>query len=221
MAKSKGGLGGLADFTVTKWFSKEIERLADEVAEQYRTRCEIFTATVIDPGSTNPTTNGTVVAKVDVTAGTATLNGIMHATPGVTDKDLFVDSAGDKIRTPIFSDGATAAALSLSAGEVEYVTVVYCNSDNAGGVITVADAAQGVYVAVCAGTASARGTAHLSSKQISDALLASTFHGSPSLRFTHVGRVKLAQAGSGSAAGYKDDADSNGFTTNRNNCLNV
>jgi hypothetical protein len=221
MAKGRGVLGVLKSFQVSKWFTKEIERLAVEVADQYRTRAEIFSATVITAG-TNPTTTGGVVAKVNISAGTATLNGVLHATPAVSDKDLFTDNAGNKIRTPIFSDGSSAAALSMSTGQVEFVTVVYCNSDNAGGVAAVADAAIGVYVAVCAGTASARGTAHLSSKQISDALLASTFHGSADLRFTHVGRVKLVEANSGAAAGYKqDDGATNGFTTNRNNCLNV
>lgn len=219
MAKGRGVLGALKSFHVSKWFTKEIERLADEVADQYRTRAEIFSATVIDPGSTAPTTNGTVVAKADVTAGTATLNGVLHATPALADQDLFAVSGA--VSTPIFSDGATAVALSMGSGEFEFVTVVYCNSNGSGGTVTVADAATGVYVAVCAGTASSRGTAHLSSAQINSALLASSFHGSAALRYTHVGRVKLAQAGSGSAAGYKNDAGSNGFTTNRNNCLNV
>lgn len=170
--KGKRILQAVAQFKSRKWPGKDIELLADKVTDFYQERSEIISGGVVTEGTGTDDNE----LKMDMSTLNSVLNGrIMAAVAALNDSDLFA-TAGS-VGQAIYQSGATAAAIALGTSYPEraYITLIAANSDGAGAA-QAADNAAPLLIAVVAGTAGAanRGTAHLTSQQVQDALDAST-----------------------------------------------
>ena len=176
-------------FATYKWFryllTSAMNRLVDAIVLEYGRRNEVVSGGVVSEGASLAA--GALFA--DVTAMVACLGGRLYDIAAISDDDLLV-TAGN-VGQPIYSDGTSAAALSLGTDETAYVTVVVCNSDGAGGLDT-DDGGTALLVAIVNGTSATyeNQTAHLTSQEIEAALAAATgVHDDASLSWAHVCRI--------------------------------
>lgn len=161
-------LQSLTAFKSRKYPGKDVETLADTVAEAYGKRNEIVSGGVVTLG----TGISSSVLPIDTTAMGLVLKGFMMAPVAAqNDADLFATAGA--VGQAIYSDGATAAALALANPSAAYVTVIACNSDGAGGDAN-ADGGTPLLVAVVAGVSGTLAASHLTSAEIQAALDAST-----------------------------------------------
>jgi hypothetical protein len=161
-------LQSLTAFKSRKYPGKDVETLADTVAEAYGKRNEIVSGGVVTLG----TGISSSALPIDMTEMGIVLKGFMMA-PIVAQNDDDLFATASDVGQAIYSDGATAAGISLANPSSAYVTVIACNSDGAGG----ADEADGgtpLLVAVVAGVSGTLAAAHLTSAEIQAALDAST-----------------------------------------------
>jgi len=182
-------LQAVAQFKSRKWPSKDIETLADKIAEFFQERNEILSGGVTIDGEDSTAS----VLNVDMTAISSVLRGrLMAAVAAATPRDLFA-TAGS-VGQAIYENGATAAAISLANPASAKVTLILCNSDGAGGA-SEDDNDAPLLVAVVAGTAGALGAAHLSSQEIQDALEASAGVHAGVTGWAHVCQISWSRAG--------------------------
>lgn len=182
-------LQAVAQFKSRKWPSKDIETLADKIAEFFQERNEIISGGVTIDGEGSDD----AVLNVDMTALESVLNGrLMAAVAAATPRDLFA-TAGS-VGQAIYEDGSDASGIELADPSTARVTLILCNSDGAGGA-SEDDNDAPLLVAVVAGTAAALGAAHLSSQEIQDALEASTDIHDGVTGWAHVCQILWSRAG--------------------------
>lgn len=201
----KSILQSLAQFVSRRWPSKDIEALAVQTAKALQHRNEITGGGVVSAG----TGTSSSACVIDMTAMSAVLNGRISA--GITaqdDTDLFTTSGS--VGKAIYSNGADASGISLANPSTAKFTLIVCNSDGAGGADET-DAGAPLLVAVVSGTATALGTAHLTSKQIQDALDASTGVHDGVTGWAHVSQHAWSRTGA--------SAWTHTVTKNRNNVI--
>jgi hypothetical protein len=168
-AVGKSILQSLGELKVRHWFTKEFPNLVEKMISAMQNRNQIVEGGVVTAGGTISAS----VLQIDMTAVKSVLKGrIMADFALLNDVDLFTTAAS--IAQPIFTDGATAAAISLATDETAYVTVILCNTDGAGGAAE-GDGGTPLLLAVVHGTALTYGaqTGHATSTQIQAALDAS------------------------------------------------
>jgi hypothetical protein len=164
----KNALQEVANFEPRRWFVKEMKRFALLVTDTFRERNEVLAGGVTTEGTGSSDTD----LVVNVTELHAMLRGrLMDPIAAISDDDLFT-TAGN-IGQAIFQDGSDASGITLADEDVAKVTLIVANSDGAGGASD-DDNDTAILIAVVAGTSGSLGSDHLSSKQIQDALDAST-----------------------------------------------
>lgn len=187
--KGKRILQAVAQFKSRKWPSKDIEILADKIAEFFQERNEVVSGGVVTEG----TGTSSSALMIDATALASVLNGrLMAAIAAQDDADLFA-TAGS-IGQAIYEDGSDASGISLANPAEAFVTLVVCNTDGAGGA-SEDDNDAPILVAVVSGTSGSLGTSHLTSQQVQDALDASTDVHDGVTGWAHVCQVAWARTG--------------------------
>ena len=196
------------NFMSRKWFTKDIPSAVNAVVTAYGARSEV------NGGGTNGAEGASVAAGIcafTMDAIDATLNGKLKSAVGpIADKDLLDKAAATAIETPLFTDGATAAALLLANDEVAYCTLIISNSDGAGGVVDT-DGGDPVFHIIVSGTAATYDdqTGHASSEDIQAALRASSSLHEGVTGWAHVLRFRFTNPGG--------VPEINGIELNRNN----
>lgn len=168
--KGRSILIGLGEFVSRRWFTKDFPVLVQKIIDVFQTRNQVVLGGLPSVGASVTAS----VLQVSTTALDAVLNGRIKAQLAAqTNVDLFT-TAG-VVAQPIFTDGSTAAAISLGTSEEARVALIVCNTDGAGAAV---DTDNGVVklLAVVAGTATtyATKTAPPTSVEIQAALEAST-----------------------------------------------
>lgn len=198
-------LQAVAQFKSRQWPAKDIEKLADKIAEFFQERNEIVEGGIVTEGT--GTSSSALV--VDTTELRSILKGrMMAAIAAQNDTDLFT-TAG-VVGKAIYSDGADASGISLANPSTAKVTLIVCNTDGAGAADE-DDNGTPLLVAIVAGTSTSLGTSHLTSTQIQDALDAATGIHDGVTGWAHVCQIDWARTG---AATWTV-----GVTMNRNNVV--
>ena len=189
------------------WVPKGFNVLSTRVADTYRTRNELLYGGVMVAGGVP-----TAFAAVDVTALAAKLSGLAQVKIAIEDLDLAPAAVGDHALLPIDLDGDTATLVTTldTAGDEMECVVVLINSDGVG-------APDGTFrflvVHGAKVAAAATGTAVIpSSKQVADAIAASSAHASHG-GWTIVGDFLLTRTG--------DNAVVSSIRYNPSNYLNL
>lgn len=200
---SKGTvLSALKAFSPKKWYTTSMQTLAREVVSEYAKRTEILDGGLITKG----TTLSAVKADITLAEMKVMMAGVMSTVSAISDKDCIAGEAA--YGQAIFSDGTDGAALDLATSARAYITIIFCNSDGAGGT-----SAAPLVIAVIAGAgASPTATAHLSTAEINYALSQSTGIHAAVTEWCHIGRFEVLQ---GTFGALQNNAD------NRNNHLEV
>jgi len=167
--KGKAILQGITGHVVLGWFTREFPRLVNQIISSFQHRNEVVSGGVVTAGTVTASALG-----LSVTAVGLILNGRIKAALGaLANVDLFT-TAGN-VAQPIYTNGATAAAISLATDEIAHVAIIACNSGQDGTAVDTDNGAP-LYLAVVNGTAStfAAQTGPPTSVQIQAALEAST-----------------------------------------------
>jgi hypothetical protein len=199
MASKGHVLSALKAFSPTQWYTKSMQTLAKEIVSEYAKRTEITSGGLLTKGSTfNDVKSDITMAEMVIMMG-----GVISTVSVITDKDI-TDGEG-AYGQAIWSDGSNGNTIDLDTSAKAYITVIFCNSDGAGGTSTTP-----LVIAVVAGTGpSPTATAHLTTAEINYALSQSTGVHAGVTEWCHIGRFENHQ---GSAAIQNN-------TENRNNHL--
>lgn len=170
--------------------------LRDVSKAAYELRSEVYTGGITSSGATLSIS----APKVDMTAMQCTLLGLIQA-PITALADQSLIATADSVAQPIFTDGATAAAITLASqvSKTIYATIIVANTNGAGGATTADNAAPKLILVVkgTAGTYLAQTTAPTTT-EIEAALAASTGVHAGVTGWAHVGEVRWAVAANGS-----------------------
>ena len=202
--KGRSILSDLSQCASRGWYVKDFTKLVQKILDVVQHRNEILSGGVASVGATVSAS----VLQANVTAMSVVMNGrLKAATAALTNTDLFA-TAGS-IGQAIYTNGATAAAISLTAGQVAQVALIACNTDGAGGADDLDNGAV-KFVAVVAGTATTfmTKTAPPTSVEVQAALAASTGVHAGVTGWVHVATIEWDE-GSGSPVAT--------FALNRNN----
>lgn len=175
----KAALQGLKSFRSNKWFTKAFTALAMSIANTYSARAEMLFGGLLSAG----TCSGTAIP-VSLAAGEAMLEGKMHPYAAISARDLHASNL------LIYKDGSDASGVTLTGTENNYVSVIACNSDSAGGKI--AEGTAPLIVGIVNGTdatTAAASSAPLSSAEIQSALEASDTVHDGVTGWVHVGYI--------------------------------
>jgi len=157
---AKRALQNLTAFKATKWFTKDFKTLALRIATDYAARNEInYGLADLAQGATFNTST----LKLTGTAGVAMINGVLKVLPALSDTDVTAIVTDKSLRC-ITSAGAVGT---FDSSADVYVTLLATNSDG-DATQTDLDNSFARYVAILGSS-----TGHLSSAEISAAILAS------------------------------------------------
>lgn len=175
----KSAFHGLRSFRSTKWFTKDFITFASQIASKYQGRSEVLFGGLLSTG----TTSGTALP-VTIQAGELKAAGKHHPFSTISGQDQF--SAG----LIIYSNGDPAEGVTLTGAVGNYISIILCNSNGAGGVA--AEGAVPIVVAIINGTTAgtaATSEAPLSSEAIQTALEGSTGVHDGVTGWAHIGYV--------------------------------